>query len=323
MLGLAGGGRTTAPETLATTNNVMANTLSYVTGVDFGSPNDRYAGPMAKLLYATKILGVDSSNLGGLNIESELRARMQTTGPQAGRFSDQADFGDFSNGFGQAFALLALARTSGGIPSEAVTFLLAQQCPGGGFRLFYDSGDTCTSDSEADPDATGLTIEALVTTGAPGGSSAAGRAVSWLVARQDASGAFGGAGPTVALNANTTAIVGRALRIAGQTGAADKAGAWLLSLAADAGERRHGARRARHRRDLLRRRISRHFDRERRAGGEPRPVPPGDLPGSARVPEDHPAAGGEHAARRHDERGERGRRGRRASRPTRPRLATR
>ena len=69
-----------------------------------------------------------------------------------------------------------------------------------------------------------------MTTGAPGGSSAASRAVSWLVARQDASGAFGGAGPTVALNANTTAIVGRALRIAGQTGAADKAGAWLLSL---------------------------------------------------------------------------------------------
>jgi hypothetical protein len=230
LLGLAGGGRTTAPETVATTNNVLANTLSYVTGVDFGSPNDRYAGPMAKLLYATKILGVDSSNLGGLNIESELRARMQTTGPQAGRFSDLADFGDFSNGFGQAFALLALARTSGGIPSEAVTFLLAQQCPGGGFRLFYDSGDTCASDSEADPDATGLTIEALVTTGAPGGSTAASRAVSWLVARQDASGAVGGAGPTVALNANTTAIVGRALRIAGQTGAADKAGAWLLSL---------------------------------------------------------------------------------------------
>ena len=230
LLGLAGGGRTTAPETLATTNNLLANTLSYVTGVDFGSPNDRYAGPMAKLLYATKILGVDASNLGGLNIESELRARMQTTGPQAGRFSDQADFGDFSNGFGQAFALLALARTSGGIPSEAVTFLLAQQCPGGGFRLFYDSGDTCTNDSEADPDATGLTIEALVTTGAPGGSNAASRAISWLVARQDASGAFGGAGPTVALNANTTAIVGRALRIAGQTGAADKAGAWLLSL---------------------------------------------------------------------------------------------
>jgi hypothetical protein len=69
-----------------------------------------------------------------------------------------------------------------------------------------------------------------VTTGAPGGSNAAGRAISWLVARQDASGAFGGAGPTVALNANTTAIVGRVLRIAGQTGAADKAGAWLLSL---------------------------------------------------------------------------------------------
>jgi hypothetical protein len=230
LLGLAGGGQAKAPETVATTNNVLANTLSYVTGADFGSPNDRYAGPLAKLLYATKVLGVDSSNLGGMNIETELRARMQTTGAQAGRFSDVADFGDFSNGFGQAFALLALARTSGGIPGAAVTFLLAQQCPGGGFRLFYDSGDTCTSDSEADPDATGLTIEALVTTGATGGSVAASRAASWLVARQDSSGAFGGAGPTAALNANSTAIIARALRLAGQTAAADKAGAWLLSL---------------------------------------------------------------------------------------------
>ncbi len=230
LLALAGGGRASDPETVATKDNVMGNAASYVTGIDFGAGNDRYAGPLAKLLYAAQILGVDPSNLGGLDIENELRARMQTSGALAGRFSDQSDFGDFSNGFGQAFALLALARTSGGVPSSAVTFLLAQQCPAGGFRLFYDSGDTCTNDSEADPDATGLTLEALGTTGVPGASGAVSRVASWLVARQDASGAFGGAGPTVALNANSTGIIARGLRIVGQTAAADKAGAWLMSL---------------------------------------------------------------------------------------------
>lgn len=229
-LALAGGGQKSAPETVATINNVFANAASYVTGADFGSPNDRYAGPLAKLLYATQIFGVDSSNVGGMNLETALRARMQASGAQAGRFSDESDFGDFSNGFGQAFALLSLARTSGGVPQAAVTFLLAQQCPSGGFRLFYDSGDTCTNDAEADPDATGLTLEALVSSGVPGASGAVSRASSWLVARQDASGAFGGAGPTAGLNANSTGIIGRGLRAAGQAAAADKAGAWLLSL---------------------------------------------------------------------------------------------
>ena len=153
---------------------------------------------MAKLLYVTKVFGVDSSNLGGLNIESELRALMQTTGPQAGRFSDQADFGDFSNGFGQAFDI---ARRSPG-RREGSPVKPSRSCSRSSARAEGSASsttavDTCTTDSEADPDATGLTIEALVTTGAPGGSNAAGRAISWLVARQDASGAFGGAGPTV------------------------------------------------------------------------------------------------------------------------------
>ena len=138
---------------------------------------------------------------------------MQTTGPQAGRFSDQAAFGDFSNGFGQAFALLALARTAGGIPSEAVTFLLAEQCPGGGFRLFYDSGDTSASDSEADPGPRRVYDRSARDHRRTGRIDR--RGPRGLVARRasDASGAFGGAGPTVALNANTTAIVGRALRV--------------------------------------------------------------------------------------------------------------
>ena len=79
----------------------MNNAPSYVTGVDFGSPDERYAGPLGKLLLVAKVQGVSTSNLGGLDIEAELRARMQTSGPQQGRFSDVSAFGDFSNGFGK------------------------------------------------------------------------------------------------------------------------------------------------------------------------------------------------------------------------------
>src|SRR5262249_53907744 len=56
------------------------------------------------------------------------------------------------------------------------------------------------------------------------------RASSWLIGRQDASGAFGGSGPTASLNANSTGIIAQALRAAGQIAAADKAGAWIQSL---------------------------------------------------------------------------------------------
>jgi len=48
------------------------------------------------------------------------------------------------------------------VPDDAVTFLLAQQCPSDGFRLFYDTGSTCASDTAADTDATSLAVEALL-----------------------------------------------------------------------------------------------------------------------------------------------------------------
>jgi hypothetical protein len=232
ILALAGGQRGKSAETTATTANVMNNALSYVTGVDFGSPDERYAGPLGKLLFVAKVQGVSTTNLGGLDIEAELRARMQTSGPLQGRFSDVSAFGDFSNGFGQAFAVLSLNRTTGGVPPEAVTFLLAQQCPAGGFRLFYDGGDRCTTDGEADTDATAMAIEALlVQSGAPGASASLNRALGWLVRQQDsATGAFAGTGPTATPNANTTGLAAKALLAARQASAANKAGVWIQSL---------------------------------------------------------------------------------------------
>ena len=225
VLALAGGGRGGAAETTATTDNVLAHASSYITGDMAG---ELYAGPTAKLLYMAEVQGRPTSNVAGMNLETALRGRMTTSGNQTGRFTDQSQFGDFSNGFGQAFAVLALARTSGGVPSEALSFLLAQQCPAGGFRLFYDANATCGTDAEADPDATGLTLQALA--GQSGTSTAISKAATWLLGHQDMSGAFSGAGPTAGLNANSTGIIAQGLRAVGQTAAANKAGTWIQSL---------------------------------------------------------------------------------------------
>ena len=88
-------------------------------------------------------------------------------GGEAGRFRTtrpaNAFGGDFSNGFGQALAILALARTSSGVPASAVDFLLDQQCPGGGFRGDYTTPGGCTADASATVDATGFALQALVT----------------------------------------------------------------------------------------------------------------------------------------------------------------
>ena len=245
VLALAGGGRGGAPETVATTDNVLAHASSYLSG---DTPGELYAGPLAKLLYMAEVQGRPTTDVGGMNLQTSLRGQMQTASdPQPGRFSDTSVFGDFSNGFGQAFALLALAPTPGGVPPEARAFLIAQQCPAGGFRLFYDSATSCTSDDQADLDATGLAIEALL--GQPGASTAVNKASSWLIARQDTSGAFAGSGPTATLNANSTGIIAQALRAAGRTAAADKAGSVDPEPAAHRHERGSGDRG--HRRDRV------------------------------------------------------------------------
>src|SRR4029079_7043218 len=87
-------------------------------------------------------------------------------------FSDVSIFGDHSDGFVQALNIIGLSRTAGGAPSNSVDFLLAQECPGGGFRLNYDGPFPpdpnvpvtrgCTSDAEADTDATSVAIDALL-----------------------------------------------------------------------------------------------------------------------------------------------------------------
>ncbi|MGB3411628.1 MAG: hypothetical protein WBA45_10545 [Microthrixaceae bacterium] len=195
-------------------------------------PEVREAGPTAKALLALLTAGRTGS-VAGVDLEIELRSLMATTGSSAGRFTDRTPdpSWDASNGFGQSLAVLALSLTDDGVPTRAVEFLAAQQCPGGGFPLTYTPGG-CTSDDSADTDATAVTVQALlVVERTPQVLGALERGVTWLEEKQGPTGAFGGTGPTAGPNSNSTGLIAQTLRGAGRTVAADRGASWIIATA--------------------------------------------------------------------------------------------
>lgn len=201
---------------------------------------DRAANATAKALLLQEVIGADLGPT--VDLEADLRSLMATTGDELGRFNDTdlQGYGNYSNGLGQALAVLALDRTGGGVPSEAVDFLLDQQCPDGSFRLYYfgyvTSFDpfetvtdlTCTNPADGDVDATALALAALLA--APSSqsiSTAIDDAVAFLLDAQLSSGAFVGAGSA---NANSTGLASQALRTAGEVAAADDGASFIAGL---------------------------------------------------------------------------------------------
>jgi len=226
ILALAADGRGDESAASTAAGLVEANVASYVTGGEFG-PDDRYAGALAKTLLMAQIQGDDGRDFNGFDLPAELLARLRADGPDAGRFSDKS-FGDFSNGFSQALALLALDRTPGGAPASAVEFLLAQQCPGGSFRGDYTTPGGCTADTAATVDATGFALQALVAVEPTCATrQAVADAVDSLISGQNAGGSFGGESGS---NANSTGLAAVALRSLGETGAADEAAGFIAGL---------------------------------------------------------------------------------------------
>jgi Prenyltransferase and squalene oxidase repeat len=242
ILALNLGGRgADAPATTATTE-LAAHVNDYITGDAFGDLGSHYAGPIGKTMVAAELQGADVNSFGGVNLEALSRGVMKTSGLQTGRFSDVSMFGDFGNGFGQALNTIGLARTPDGVPSDAADFLLAQQCPAGGFRLDYgdDTVDPvtrgCESDAEADTDATAFAIQAVLALDPnPTTATAVAHAASWLIDQQDpATGGFGGTGPTASVNANTSGLAAQALNAAGFVDAAARARTYVATLQLDA-----------------------------------------------------------------------------------------
>lgn len=238
VLALAAGGRGDDTEAVATTEHLLDHVSEYATWDDVGPeyPGVVTAGAMAKLHLVAEVQGVDDeAATDGFDLEAEVRATMQTTGAEAGRFSDVNPHfpGDNSNLFGQSLAVLGLSYTAGGVPAPAVAFLLAQQCPAGGFRLTFPTTAGCTSDDAADTDASAMAVQALlVVERTPAVRTALVEALDWFEEEQDpATGGFGGTGPTAAINTNSTGLIAEALRAAGRTEAADAAAGWVATMA--------------------------------------------------------------------------------------------
>jgi hypothetical protein len=228
VLAMTAAGQGESDAARAATAEIASHITDFVSFDNFGVPDVHLAGPLAKSLLLAAVQGADQTSFGGRNLETELRGTLTASGTSKGRFSDQGTT-DTSNGFSQAIAILALLRTNGGVPADAVTYLLAQQCPSGAFRLFYDTGTSCTDDSQADTDATGLAVQALAALPATAPVTAAiGDAATWLQGKQNpTTGSFNGSGPTDVPNTNSTGLATAALRLAGANTAADKGQAYI------------------------------------------------------------------------------------------------
>lgn len=183
-------------------------------GTEFDSA---FAGAHAKLIFVLQVYGEDPTAFNGQDLVSTLRGLQDADG----RFVDDSEFGDYSNGFSQTFAILALAGTAEGVPGNAVDFLVSEQCEDGGIPLLFEE-DTCTGDV----DATGMAAQALLAVGATEPATAA---LDWLESQQHDNGGFGGSPPTGAINANSTGLALQGLR-AGDRDAAGSAEDYLRGL---------------------------------------------------------------------------------------------
>ncbi|WP_158632158.1 LPXTG cell wall anchor domain-containing protein [Micromonospora sp. Llam0] len=196
-------------------------------------------GSTAKVLLAAVAAGVDPTDFGGHDWRQRTLDLIYGAdqGTKAGWLYDRnLDTTAGSNLFGQSLAVIGLAR-SGGVPQTAVDFLVKQQCPGGGFRLYPNAaGTSCSADpvteQSMEVDATAMAVQALLAAadaGASGTAEPAAAATSWLLSAQAADGSFNGSGFTDYPNTNSTGLAGQALAAAGEHTAAGQAAGFVAA----------------------------------------------------------------------------------------------
>ena len=156
------------------------------------------AGGTAKVMLAVQAMRGDVHNFAGLDLESLLRNSIQTAGANAGLF------GTNPSAFTQALGLLALSRTSGGVPAAAVTWTISKQCPDGGF-----SSGPCMFES---PDSTGLVMTGLLASKSADALTPYANAKAYLVAHQLSDGGWGASNSDTVSNSNSTGLAAQALR---------------------------------------------------------------------------------------------------------------
>jgi hypothetical protein len=177
---------------------------------------------LALLILDAESLGVDPHSFGGTDLVARLLATEQTSGPDAGLFGTEAQAAAFSaGGYQQGLALAALAAAGVKGPSQvgqAITWLVNEQCPDGGWTSPDNANDACsgTPDNFAGPDtnSTALAIEGLVAQGAMT-TAISSNAVAFLAAGQVGDGGWSLYPNTVSVPAtsdpDSTAVVSQAL----------------------------------------------------------------------------------------------------------------
>lgn len=192
-LGAAGVGGAAAGQAL----DYLADEVDTYTG----SGSEVYAGSTAKLLLTVAASGGDPSDFGG----TDLVAKLDSTLTDEGKYADQSSFGDYSNNIGQSLAIIGRGRATAEVPSQAIEFLLNEQCPDGGFSASFTAGDC-----KGDTDATAFAVQALI--GALSEPVAIADALDFLTGQQQASGGFRNVDGD--LNSNTTGVAASAFAAA-------------------------------------------------------------------------------------------------------------
>lgn len=196
-----------------------------------------FAGSVAKLLVVAQENGSTGRSFGGVNLVHRLSARVSTKAPTVGRIEDKAST-DYANTIGQVFAVRGLLGAKASRATDALGFLLKQQCRAGYFRLGFATSKTsakqsCDAGTRAasapDTDVTALAVVELspVSGLSPKLGKALDRAVAWLAKHQAKNGSFGGGPSTSAANTNSTGLAAWAFGVAGRCGPARRAASWV------------------------------------------------------------------------------------------------
>ncbi len=201
LIGLVAGGNNPAAEKV---NSWLKDNAQKATSL----------GQIAKVAIAAEAMGDDPSNYNGHDLIAPLWRDECTDG--------SASLGD---PYSDSLALIAIKSVSVDVPSGLVEALVKQQNASGEFFFSGEDGSKF-----ADPDTTGLAIQALDGIGGADASAALTKAVAWATKHETSGGYWTSAGGS---DVNTTALIGSALNEQGKS--VSKSISWMIAQQTKAG----------------------------------------------------------------------------------------
>ena len=162
-----------------------------------GTVASSYAGQgvsqAGKLATGVARAGANPRNFGGVNLVVQIQ---NAYSPATGKYGAGGTWE-------QAWALLGLAAARATIPAEAATYLTGIQATGGGWGFTANA-------STADPDSTGLVLQALAAAGVSRSHAAVGAAFDYLQQAENPDGGFPGYGGVTDAGSTGLALQGLA-----------------------------------------------------------------------------------------------------------------